>query len=66
LFFPVKNRPPFGGAGLLHLLCEERNAYLVATEKDREQAVITAWRALPTPLQRERVLALLEAFGFGV
>lgn len=47
-------------------LHEECSTYLAATDKDKEQAVISAWRALPTSVQRERVLAMLEAFGFGV
>ena len=65
-FFENYREDPDELARLEVALREERNAYLPATEKDKEQAMLSAWRALPTPLQRERVLALLEAFGFGV
>ncbi len=65
-FFEDYQEDPDELARLEVALREERSGYLAATEKDKEQAVISAWRALPTPLQRDRVLAMLEAFGFGV
>jgi transcriptional regulator with XRE-family HTH domain len=32
------------------------------TQADKQRALLTAWEALPTDIQRERVLAMLEAF----
>lgn len=65
-FFQAFEEDPQELQRLQVALHEECSAYLAATDKDKEQAMLSAWRALPTPVQRERVLAMLEAFGFGI
>lgn len=45
-------------------LHEDKSNYSSETSTEREQALVEAWRALPTQLQREKVLELLEVFGF--
>ncbi len=47
-------------------LKEDRGTWNVETKAETEQALIDAWQALPTDLQRQRVLALLEAFSFKI
>ncbi len=47
-------------------LKDDRGAWHVETTAETEQALMDAWHALPTDLQRRRVLALLEAFSFKV
>ncbi|HEB63701.1 MAG TPA: helix-turn-helix domain-containing protein [Gammaproteobacteria bacterium] len=47
-------------------LKEDRGTWHVETAAETEQALMDAWHALPTDLQRQRVLALLEAISFKV
>ncbi len=48
------------------ILHENKGAYSTDTKREKEQALLAAWQALPSDLQRERLLALLEAFCFEV
>ena len=46
------------------VLQEERGEWRLYGKEDMEQTLLSAWYALPSHRQRERVLSMLEAFSF--
>ena len=45
---------------------ENRADWSPSTSKELDDALLTAWNALPSKSKKEKVLALLEEFAFGV
>ena len=45
---------------------ENRSEWSPNTSRELDDALLTAWNALPSKSQKERVLAMIEGFVFGV
>ena len=51
----------------LKVVIDENHANLSSnTSEDLDDALLTAWHAIPSKAQRKRVLAMIEGFAFGV